>query len=45
MKPGDQPVYQDALGWTTATWAEGDRVYMIAVEGDRAAVERYLPRA
>jgi hypothetical protein len=45
IRPGDQPVYQDALGWTTATWAEGDRVYMIAVEGDRAAVRRYLPRA
>jgi hypothetical protein len=45
IKPGDQPVYQDTLGWTSATWAENGRVYMIAVEGDRAAVQRYLPRA
>lgn len=45
IKPGDPPVYHDTLGWTSATWAENDRVYMIAVEGDRAAVQRYLPRA
>jgi hypothetical protein len=45
IKPGDQPVYQDTLGWTSATWAKNGRVYMIAVEGDRAALQRYLPRA
>lgn len=45
MKPGAKPVFVDAGGWTTASWAENDRVYMIAVQGDRAAVERFLPNA
>lgn len=43
MKQGEKPVFVDAGGWTTASWAENDRVYMIAVQGDRAAVQRYLP--
>jgi hypothetical protein len=43
MKPGEKPVFADAGEWTTASWVENDRVYMIAVRGDRAAVERYLP--
>ena len=45
MKPGAKPVFVDAGGWTTASWAENDRVYMIAVQGDHAAVERFLPKA
>ena len=43
MKPGGKPVFADANGWATASWAEKDHVYMIAVQGNRAAVERYLP--
>jgi hypothetical protein len=43
MRSGDKPVFVDAGEWMTASWAENDRVYMIAVQGDRAAVERYLP--
>jgi hypothetical protein len=43
MKPGEKPVFADAGEWTTASWVENDRVYMIAVQGDRSAVERYLP--
>jgi anti-sigma factor RsiW len=43
MKPGEKPVFADTGEWTTASWVEKDRVYMIAVQGDRAAVERYLP--
>jgi hypothetical protein len=31
--------------WMTACWAEGDQVYMIALKGDRAALEQYLPGA
>ncbi len=34
-----------AKGWTTASWVENGRVYTIAVQGDRTAVQRYLPRA
>jgi hypothetical protein len=45
MKPGEKPVFADAGEWTTASWVENDRLYMIAVRGDRAAVERYLPGA
>jgi hypothetical protein len=44
LKAGQRPVFVDAGGWTTASWAEKDRVYMIAVQGDRAAVQRYFPR-
>lgn len=43
MKQGEKPVFVDAGGWTTASWAENDRVYMIAVQGDRAAVQGYFP--
>jgi hypothetical protein len=45
LKPGEAPVFSGADGWTTASWAEKDRVYTIAVQGDRTAVEPYLPRA
>lgn len=45
LKPGAVPVYYAANGWTTATWAEKDRAYMITVQGDRAAVQAYLPDA
>ena len=45
MKPGGKPVFADAGEWTTASWVENDRVYMIAVQGDKAAVQRYLPHA
>ena len=45
MKSGEKPVYADAHGWSTASWVENGRVYTIAVQGDRAAVERYLPSA
>jgi hypothetical protein len=45
MKPGDKPVFANEQGWMTATWAEGDRVYMIAMQGARAEIETYLPNA
>jgi hypothetical protein len=45
MKPGAKPVFDEAEGWTTASWVENNQVYMIAVQGDRAAVESYLPSA
>jgi hypothetical protein len=45
MKPGDKPVFASSGDWMTASWAEGDRVYTIAVQGDRATVRRYLPQA
>lgn len=45
MKPGDKPVFANDHGWMTATWAEADRVYMITMQGGRAALEQYLPNA
>lgn len=45
LKLGAAPVFSGADGWTTASWLEKDRVYTIAVQGDRAAVEQYLPQA
>lgn len=45
MKPGEKPIFDNESGWMTATWAEGDRIYMIALQGGRTAIERYLPSA
>jgi hypothetical protein len=43
MKRDEPPVFAKWGGWMTATWTEHGRVYMIAVRGDREAVETYLP--
>jgi hypothetical protein len=45
LKPGDAPFFQREGEWTTASWAEKDRAYMIAVQGDNATARRYLPGA
>ncbi len=45
MKPGAKPNFANEHGWLTATWAEKDRVYMIAMQGGRAEIERFLPNA
>lgn len=45
LKPGERPVFSAEGEWTTATWADKDHAYMIAVQGDRAAVQPYLPDA
>ena len=45
MKSGAPPVFAGVGDWMTASWVENDRVYMIAVQGDRGAVQRYLPSA
>jgi hypothetical protein len=45
LKPGDAVILQREGDWTTATWAEKDRVYMIAAQGDETAVQPYLPHA
>ncbi|MEO8439786.1 MAG: hypothetical protein ABI540_06135 [Spartobacteria bacterium] len=44
LKPGAAVVFQREGEWMTATWAENDQVYMIAVQGDEAAARRFLPR-
>jgi hypothetical protein len=45
LKPGEAPIFSKQGGWTTVTWAEKDRAYMIAVQGDRQAAEHFLPNA
>lgn len=45
MKPGEKPIFSNENGWMTATWAENDRIYMLAMRGGRAALEPYLPSA
>jgi hypothetical protein len=45
LKPGQRPIFSTEGEWTTASWVEHGRVYMVAVQGDRAAVQRYLPSA
>jgi len=45
MKAGAPPVFTSVGDWMTASWVENDRVYMIAVQGDRAAAQHYLPSA
>ncbi|MGI8431078.1 MAG: hypothetical protein ACR2MW_02145 [Chthoniobacterales bacterium] len=38
------PTFANEHGWMTATWVEGGRVYMIAMQGGRAEIEEFLPR-
>ena len=45
LKPGEGPVFSAEGEWTTASWAEKDHAYMITVQGDRGAVQGYLPGA
>jgi len=45
VNPGQKPIFSTEGEWTTASWVEHGHVYMIAVQGDRAAVESYLPSA
>jgi hypothetical protein len=45
VRAGKPPVISTTGEWTTASWAEGNRVYLIAVQGDEEAVKRYLPHA
>ncbi len=45
LQPGAAPVYSSSGEWVTASWAEGNRAYMVTVQGDRAALQRFLPSA
>ena len=45
LKSGAGPIFSREGEWTTASWAEKDHAYMITVQGDRAAVQSYLPDA
>ena len=45
VKQGAKPIFTNEHGWMTATWAEEGGIYMITMQGSRAALEEYLPRA
>ncbi|HEY1770623.1 MAG TPA: hypothetical protein VGG02_10265 [Chthoniobacterales bacterium] len=45
LKMGDKPVFDNENGWMTATWMEDDQIYMIATQGGRTMIEKYLPNA
>ena len=45
MRPGQPPRFTAAGEWMTASWAEGNQVYMVAVRGDVEAVKQFLPHA
>jgi uncharacterized membrane protein YbaN (DUF454 family) len=45
LKPGAAPIFSREGDWTTASWAEKDRAYTIAVQGGPDAARRYLPGA
>jgi hypothetical protein len=45
MKAGGRPTYLRQGEWMTAMWVENDRIYMLAMQSGRAAMERYLPDA
>ena len=45
VKAGAAPVFAEEGEWTTASWVEKDRVYMIAVKGGRDTAAKYLPGA
>ncbi|MDQ6625064.1 MAG: DUF3379 domain-containing protein [Verrucomicrobiota bacterium] len=36
------PVFADEEGWMTATWTEDGQAYLLAVQGNRAATEKFL---
>ncbi|MDQ6622423.1 MAG: hypothetical protein M3Y86_02910 [Verrucomicrobiota bacterium] len=36
------PEFAEEDGWMTATWSEDGQAYLLAVKGDRAAVEKFL---
>jgi hypothetical protein len=44
LQPGREPVFTRSGEWMTATWAEGDQVYMIAVQGNESAAKKFLPQ-
>ena len=39
-----QPLFQAEGSWMTATWTEGELVYLVAVKGDERALSEYLDK-
>ena len=45
LKTGAAPFFHRDGEWTTASWVEKDRAYMIAAQGDEATLRHFLPDA
>jgi hypothetical protein len=45
LKPGAAPIFAEEGEWTTASWMEKDRAYMVAAKGGPAMVRQFLPHA
>ncbi len=45
LPPVDAPNFEQQAEWITAAWQTGDQTYLIAIQGDRSALERYLSRS
>jgi hypothetical protein len=45
LKSGAAPVFGTEGKWTTVSWVEKNRAYMVAVQGGREVAARFLPRA
>ena len=42
LRKGEARDFQQQGAWMTATWTDGARAYLVAIEGDRAALEKCL---
>jgi hypothetical protein len=45
LQSGTPPLFRREGDWMTATWLEGNHVYMLVLEGDRESASKFLPRA
>ncbi len=42
MRPGDGPRYSSQGEWTTATWVQGNEIYMVTMQGDRTQLQNHV---
>jgi len=42
LRKGEARDFKQQGAWITATWTDGARAYLVAIEGDRAALEKCL---
>ena len=42
LRPNGAPIFSQEGEWATAAWAKGDRIYLLAAQGERALIAHYL---
>jgi hypothetical protein len=42
LRSNSAPIFAQEGEWATAAWAKGDRVYLLAAQGERALIAHYL---